>query len=83
MAKPVNRLVKYEQGMGIGFVAGDDSGKVVVGWDFPPNYSYIMYGVACDFSENVYISLLTISVSSPILRANKPVCSNTGVRISR
>ena len=34
-------------------------------------------------SENVYISLLTISVSSPTPRAKSAVSSRIGVRISR
>ncbi len=43
----------------------------------------------CDFSlaararsSHVYISFETMSVSSPTLRANSDVSSNTGVRIS-
>ena len=34
-------------------------------------------------SSNVYISLFTTSVPSPMPRTNSSVCSNMGVRISR
>lgn len=51
----MNRLVVFNTGAGIGVVAGADSSKVVIGEAFPPSSSTYMYGVACDWSENVYI----------------------------
>ena len=69
-----NSLIKYESGAGfvgvstVPNVVGQDSGKLVVGWDFPENWSYVMYGVACDWSENVFFS---DADTNTIYRANE------------
>ena len=52
----MNRLVKYTLGLGAGNVLANDNGVLVIGDSTPPTTSTSMYGVASDFSGNLYIA---------------------------
>ena len=52
----MNKLVRYSVGHGAGNLIADDSGVLVIGNSFPSTSSTSMYGVASDFSGNLYIS---------------------------
>ena len=51
-----NRLYKYELGAGAGVAAGADSGKLVLGDNFPSTTSTGLFGLCADRSGNIYMS---------------------------
>jgi sugar lactone lactonase YvrE len=54
--KMANRLIQFERGGGAGVVLGGQDGDLVIGESFPASSSTDMYGVATDFSGNVFIA---------------------------